>query len=479
MAEEHEHHHKHIKHRPVLRKISLFTTLILIFTSILLLVRLIQTNIVPTKYLIAGGVIFFIIDLIFLTISLIRRYHVWKTINIVLAVLLSAVFIFVGIVVKKSSDSISQLFKYKEITVTYYVMVNKPTNYYKLEDLKDKNVGMMVTNKNKIEEHLKDYQMKYNTYNSVGELIYSMEEANDAIVISKDFYEYINEEDTNLVLNLRKISEFDVVISSAEIKKQAVESTIDTNNSFIVYLIGVDASNTLNDVNILIVVNPDTHKILLVHVPRDYYVQIDGTTGLKEKLTHAGFYDMSQQINTMSSIFNLEMNAYVRVGFKAVTTIVDDIGGIDVYSDTAFNTQYGWINKGNNHLNGNKALAFSRQRKIYAGGDRHRGQNQEAVLTAVIKKISTNKNLLLKYDDLLNDLSPYLITNINLEDAQAMIKKQINDMPTWSVESISVNGANSENYTASYPRQWTYVMIPDQATIDEARSKIMAVMRGA
>ena len=86
MAEEHK--HKHIKHRPVLRKISLFTTLILIFTSILLLVRLVQTNIVPTKYLVAGGVIFFIIDLIFLTISLIRRYHVWKTINIVLAVLL-------------------------------------------------------------------------------------------------------------------------------------------------------------------------------------------------------------------------------------------------------------------------------------------------------------------------------------------------------------------------------------------------------
>jgi LCP family protein required for cell wall assembly len=360
-------------------------------------------------------------------------------------------------------------------------MVNKPTNYYKLEDLKDKNVGMMVTNKSKIEEHLKDYQMKYNTYNSVGELIYSMEEANDAIVISKDFYEYINEEDTNLVLNLRKISEFDVVISSAEIKKQAVESTIDTNNSFIVYLIGVDASNTLNDVNILIVVNPDTHKILLVHVPRDYYVQIDGTTGLKEKLTHAGFYDLNTQINTMSNIFNLEMNAYVKVGYKAVTTIVDDIGGVDVYSDTNFVTSHSprkHIVVGTNHLNGKEALAYAQERYAYASGDRHRGKNQEDVIAAIIKKISTNKSLLLKYDDLLNDLSPYLMTNINLEDAQTMIKKQINDMPTWSVESISVNGSNSENYTASYPRQWTYVMIPDQNTIDDARSKIMAVMRG-
>ena len=476
MAEEHK--HKHIKHRPVLRKISLFTTLILIFTSILLLVRLVQTNIVPTKYLVAGGVIFFIIDLIFLTISLIRRYHVWKTINIVLAVLLSAAFIFVSIVVKKSSDSISQLFQYKEITVTYYVMVNKSSNFNKPEDLKDQSVGMMVTNKDKIQDHLKEFGTKYNTYTSIGELIYSIEDTNQAIVISKDYYEYINEEDANLVMNLRKIYEFNVVISSNEVKKQAVESNIDTNNSFIVYLMGLDASGTLTDVNILIVVNPDTHKILLVHIPRDYYVQIDGTTGLKEKLTHAGFYDLNTQINTMSNIFNLEMNAYVKVGFKAVTTIVDDIGGIDVYSDTTFNTQYGTIVRGNNHLNGNKALAFARQRKIYAGGDRHRGENQEAVLTAIIKKISTNKNLLLKYDDLLNDLSPYLTTNINLEDAQAMIKKQINDMPTWSVESISVNGANSENYTASYPRQWTYVMIPDQSTIDEARNKIMAVMRG-
>ena len=470
---------KKIKHRPVLRKISLFTTILLILSSILLLVRLIGSKMIPAKFLIAGGVIFAIIDLIFLTISLIRKYHVWKTINIVLAVILSAAFIFVSIVIKKSSDTLTNLFKYKEVTTTYYLMVNKSSNYNDLLSLKDKNVGMMVTNQEKIEEKLNGNGMKFNAYNSIGELIYSIEEGNDAIVISKDYYEYIQEEDENLVLNLKKIWEFDITISGSEVKNRAVKSTLDPNNSFIVYLIGVDSSNALSDVNILIVVNPDTHKILLVHVPRDYYVQIAGTTGLKEKLTHAGFYDINTQIETMNNIFNLDIDTYIRVSFKAVTTIVDDIGGVDVYSDKSFNVAGKQLIVGTNHLNGAQALAFARQRKIYAGGDRHRGQNQEAILTAIIKKISTNKNLLLKYDDLLNDLSPYFTTNVDLEDAQSMIKKQINDMPTWSVESISVNGANSENYTASYPRQWTYVMIPDQSTIDSARSKIMAVMRGA
>ena len=89
---------KKIKHRPVLRKISLFTTIILILASILLLIRLVGSKMIPAKFLIAGGVIFAIIDLIFLTISLIRKYHVWKTINIVLAVILSAAFIFISIV---------------------------------------------------------------------------------------------------------------------------------------------------------------------------------------------------------------------------------------------------------------------------------------------------------------------------------------------------------------------------------------------
>ncbi len=471
---------KQIKHRPVLRKISLLTTIILILASLLVMIRLIGVNLIPTKYLIAGGVVLTIIDLIFLAISLLRRRHVWKMINIVLAVLLSAAFIFASIVVKKSGDSIEKLFQFKEINTTYYVLVNKSSDYNGMLDLNGKKVGMMVTASDEVKERLSEYSPEYITYTSIGELVYSMEGENEGIIISKNYYEYLNEEDPNLLMNLKKIHEFEVIISSSEVKKQAVESSIDTNNSFIVYLSGVDASNTLSDVNILIVVNPDTHKILLVNTPRDYYVQIAGTDGLKEKLTHGGFYGINTQMKTLGELYNINIDSYIRVNYGAVTTVVNDIGGIEVYSDKDFVTSHTprtHLRVGNNYLNGPQALAFAQERYAYATGDRHRGQNQEAVITAIIKKVSTNKGLLLKYNDIINDLNPYVMTNIDYKDVQEMIKKQINDMPTWQVESISVNGTDSQNYTASYPRQMTYVMVPDQTTVDNARSKIMEVMR--
>ena len=478
MAEEHK--HKQVKHRPVLRKISLLTTIILILASLLVMIRLIGVNLIPFKYLFAGGVILAIIDLIFLAVSLLRRKHAWKIINIVLALILSVGFIFASIVVKKSGDSIEKIFQFKEINTTYYVLVNKNSDYNGMMDLNDKKVGLMVTASDKVKERLVEYSPEYVTYTSIGELVYSMENDNEGIIISKNYYEYLNEEDENLLMNLKKIHEFDVIISSSEVKKQAVESSIDTNNSFVVYLSGVDASNTLSDVNILIVVNPDTHKILLVNTPRDYYVQIAGTTGLKEKLTHGGFYGINTQMKTLSELYNINIDSYIRVNYGAVTTVVDDIGGIDIYSDKDFVTSHSprtHLNVGNNYLNGAQALAFAQERYAYATGDRHRGQNQEAVITAIIKKVSTNKTLLLRYNVILEDLNPYVTTNIDYKDVQAMIKKQIDDMPTWTVESISVNGSDSQNYTASYPRQLTYVMVPDQATVDSARSRIMEVMR--
>ncbi len=472
---------KGIKHRPVLRRISIFTTIILILSSLLMLIRLIQVNLIPAKYLISGGVLLVIIDLIFVAISFLRKRHVWKMINIVLAVLISAVFIFASIVIKKSGDSIEKIFQFKEINTTYYVLVNKSSAYENMIDLNGKKVGMMITAADKVKERLNEYTPEYVTYTSIGELVYSMEADNEAIIISKDYYEYLNEEDANLLMNLRKIHEFEVIISSSEVKKQAVESSIDVNNSFIVYLSGVDASNTLSDVNILIVINPDTHKVLLVNTPRDYYVQIAGTTGLREKLTHGGFYGINTQMKTMSELYNVNIDSYIRVNYGAVTTVVNDIGGIEIYSDKDFVTSHiphTHLRVGNNYLNGPQALAFAQERYAYATGDRHRGQNQEAVITAIIKKVSTNKGLLLKYNEILDDLNPYVITNIDYKDVQEMIKKQINEMPSWEVISISVNGGDSQNYTASYPRQLTYVMEPDQATIDSARSKIMEVMRG-
>ena len=460
----------------VLKIISLLSTAFLIVTSSLLVYRIIKIDLIPNKYIIMGSIGLGIVNLIFLLVSLAKRKTVWKIINIILAILIGACFIFGIKTLHKSEKSIEILFEDKDISTVYYVFTTNESEYDSLDKLKGMNIGLMEMNSVKVMEKLNTYGFNFNIFNSIGELTYSIDLTNEGIILSEGVYEFLSEEDEEYVKTLRKIYEFDITITKEEVKEEKMESTIDVGNSFLVYLMGVDASGVLTDVNILIAVNPDTHKILLVHIPRDYYVQVYGTTGLKEKLTHAGFYGINTQIRTMNQIFNLKVDSYVRVNFKTVTKIVDSIGGIDVYSDTAFNCGGKYIQVGSNHLNGNQALCFARQRKIYAGGDRHRGQNQEAVITAIIKKVSTNKNLLLKYDQFLAELSPYVTTNVDINDAKEMVKKQIDTLATWNVSSVNVNGSNAMNYTASYPRQYTYVMIPDQSTVANARNRIMEVM---
>ena len=106
---------------------------------------------------------------------------------------------------------------------------------------------------------------------------------------------------------------------------------------------------------------------------------------------------------------------------EVVAECEDAIDGIEVYSDTTFKSFHkkGWlVKKGMNYMNGEKALAYSRERYAYSTGDRHRGQNQTDVMAAIIKKISTNKKYLLKSDDILKSIEPYVATNIKIDDVQ-------------------------------------------------------------
>ena len=113
-----------------------------------------------------------------------------------------------------------------------------------------------------------------------------------------------------------------------------------TTEPFVVYLSGVDTrgeltENARSDVNILAVVNPVTKRVALVNTPRDYYVDLAGTDG-KDKLTHAGLYGVETSMQTLGSLYGIEVDEYVRINFAGFIDIVDALGGVDVYSDYTF-----------------------------------------------------------------------------------------------------------------------------------------------
>ena len=254
------------------------------------------------------------------------------------------------------------------------------------------------------------------------------------------------------------------------------------NGAYILYISGIDTDGSISnqsrsDVNILLVANPTTGQILLVNTPRDFYVQLRGTDGLKDKLTHAGVYGISESIGTLEDLYGVTIDYYLRINFTSLVKVVDTLGGVDVESAYAFSAGGYTFHIGTNHLNGEAALAFSRDRHDFAGGDRVRGQNQQRVITGIIKKLS-DPAVLANYSGILAALQTTLQTSMPADVMTTQIKRQLATNTAWNVTSISVDGTGAMDYTYSYPGQQLYVMVPDQATVDAAKAQITQTLNG-
>ena len=97
-------------------------------------------------------------------------------------------------------------------------------------------------------------------------------------------------------------------------------------------------------------------------------------------------------MSTLEQLYDTNLDFYARVNFTSLIDIVDALGGVDVDSEYAFTTSNDSglvmnVVQGTNLFNGKQALAFSRERQNVPGGDNQRGKDQQAVLTAMIKKM--------------------------------------------------------------------------------------------
>lgn len=295
---------------------------------------------------------------------------------------------------------------------------------------------------------------------------------------------FVNEGTLEILKEEQKFDYQIIKTVSIKIKTKVDSNDVDvTKQSFSIYISGIDVKGSISsvsrsDVNMIMTVNPKTNKILLTSIPRDYYVQLHGTTGYKDKLTHAGLYGINMSIQTIEDLLNMNINYYIRVNFTTLIDVVDAIGGITIYSDkafTAYTDRSCSFKVGNNTVDGKCALAFSRERYAYQEGDRHRVKNQQTVLIAMIQKLTSSKTLLTKYNQILNTLSDSFETNISSNRIYSLINKQLDSMPNWNIETFSLDGSNSFNYTYSYSVSKLYVMEPDTSTIEQAKIKIKEV----
>ena len=246
------------------------------------------------------------------------------------------------------------------------------------------------------------------------------------------------------------------------------------NRCFNVYLSGIDTGGDVtnksqSDVNVILSINPKKNKIVGVSTPSDYYIPLSISGNQKDKLCYGGNYGIDVSMNSLALWYGIDIDYYVRMNFTGFKDIIDELGGIDVESDYAFETHGYKFKKGiNKNLNGNAALWFARERKSLKKGDLSRSNNQMKVIEAVIQKTSS-RSILSDYKDILKNISESFQTNMSTGTMKSIVKMQVSKAQKWNIKLYSVSGNNGVKSTFSIPSMKQHVLMPNNKTVKKAK----------
>ncbi|HEM4880104.1 TPA: LCP family protein [Streptococcus suis] len=452
-------------------------------TLCLFLVTMYRYNILDFRYL------NYIVTLLLVGVAVLTGLLMWrKKARIFTALLLvfSLVITFVGIYgmqeVVKFSTRLNSNSTFSEYEMSILVPANSdirdvrqltsilaPAEYDQdnitalLDDISKMESAQLVTNPST--SYLTAYQSMLN-----GE--------SQAMVFNGVFTNILENEDPDFSSKVKKIYSFKVT--------QTVETATEqvSGDSFNIYISGIDtygpiSSVSRSDVNIIMTVNRATHKILLTTTPRDSYVAIaDGGQNQYDKLTHAGIYGVNASVHTLENLYGIDISNYIRLNFTSFLQLIDLVGGIDVENTQEFTSLHGnyYFPVGQVHLNAEQALGFVRERYSLEGGDNDRGQNQEKVIAALIKKLSSPDNLA-NYQAILTGLEGSIQTDLSLETIMGLVNTQLESGTQFTVESQALTGTGRSDLSSyAMPGSQLYMMEINQDSLEQAKVAIQSVL---
>ena len=485
----------------VLRGIGIVLSILLVVASFYLLYQLIKINVLPTKLLFLITIVFVLLDAIF---ALLLCYYTRAVVSKIICVVITLVLVFGscmgGYYISKTGSlltNITNVTKHAKNTVS--VVVKQSSDIKNKSQLNGLSVGILRTigtqgSSKALKELSKDgivmNQSEYDSLSAMLEAFYNGEV--DSIII--------NESSRSQILDMESYADFDnntrvVYQTSYKVENTDKANAVSdiTSKPFNVLISGSDTrggfdENGRSDVIMVATINPKTSTILLTSVPRDFYVTTacdaaDGCMqGALDKITHTGIHGTNTTKRTVEQLLGIEINYTFKVGFDAVTELVDAVGGVDVtvapgYAVNNFNSLSGFsVHEGVNHLNGEQALAFARERYAYTEGDRQRTKNQQLVLMGIVDKI-TSPSIVQNYSSIMDAMSNTFSTTMSSSEISDLIKYQINNNPKWKMEQYMVDGTGDTLMCAELGDA-ANVMVPDQSTVKMAKDKINAVLAG-
>lgn len=462
-----------------------------ILSIIYFIFKLIQMNVLPYIYI--GAFIGLFIVFLFLIYFIYKKKHTF--ICMILCIMISIVSLLGGFYIHRTIQTLSKISdsntKKKKVLSIYSL---KNSKIQKEEDLKNCTIGILAINEEISKECLDSLNCdtQYVVYSSSENMINDFKEGLlDCICIDSMYLEIVeeNSEMENFEEEIQEVYRYTYYVQQSN----TVSSVDVIKEPFTVLISGIDTrtgtfddSDSRSDVNLVVCVNPGTHQIFLLSIPRDYYVKTvcdasDGcANGEMDKLTHTGWHGISTTEKTIENLLGIEINYNVMVNFQTIVTLVDLLDGVDVYS--SYNVELSGsfhscsVVEGKNHLNGECALAYARERYAYVDGDRQRGKNQMELVKGIIEKcLSTD--LLNHFTDILNIMEDLFQTNMETSQILSFVKEQINHPSNWSIDTYSLNGTGTTGYAYELG-DYAYVMIPDESTIQNAKEDIEAIYKG-
>lgn len=463
-----------------------------LIATLALIIFVVKLGALPTLYL---GIIVAVLAILCLLMFLFMKPSkkegkgkIREAIGKIVSLLLSIVLIIGTLYIAQGDSTLSSITGANTQTTRFNVLVLNNSPYEKLSDIAGETVEVcdMYDNAVYFDEAV-DALEKEESSLEISSIDDYLKLATDlytekvkAIFVNEAYNGVFEETYSTFSSDVRVIWSYDIEEKIEDISKDANV----TKDVFTIYISGIDTTGKVStvsrsDVNMLVTVNPKTKDILMTSIPRDYYVTL-ANKGKKDKLTHAGLGGVENSVKTIENFMDIDINYYARVNFTSLVKMVDALGGITVDSPYSFTSLHGKydIVKGENYMDGEKALCFVRERYSLPNGDNDRVKNQQRVLTAMLKK-AMSPTIITNYSSILKSIDGSFETNMSSSDITNLIQMQLSDMASWNIHQMSLTGTGKSMTGGAYmPNNKLYYMVPNQDSINKCSSMIKKMMNG-
>lgn len=479
-------------------KTSLIYRIFAALLSIVLLVlsgfatyQIVTLNVLPSNLLLPVILIIVILNAILILLINFATHAIWtKVISVILVILVGCTMGFGNVYLYETYSTLTSVTGAEKGSIKNTISVITKTDHdEEIQSLKSEKIGVLrnidSVGTKKCQNKLKKYSFSYKKYDNLQALVKALyEDEVQAIVMNEIYRANVEEMEEYSGFSNETKSIYQTVYYTNNKNDALVVDDI-TKNPFTIFVSGNDTYGNIDelsrsDVDMIVTVNPTTSTVLMVNIPRDYYVQ---TSYGYDKLTHTGMYGIEETKQTVENLLGIDINYTFRVNFSSAEDIVDALDGVDIEVPEGMAVERlnaDWalegVHEGWNHLNGARALAYARERHAYVDGDIQRAKNQQQVLEAIIKKAASSK-ILTNYTKLLKSFKNAFDTNMSTNEITALLQYELQAMPNWKFQNYVLRGTNSSAVCASMAQELSVVM-PEDYCVSIARQKIEAVLDG-